>query len=440
MQKRGAGTTARKGCINKVMIFISLIAGILGAVFSGILYRMIQGTLWSPLAVGISFMIFAAVFIFIMVIANMLNGNLERHMQKRHDGGKIALLLIIIILLTLVFGTIFEFIYELNLFSVKRGYQEPTSYVFIIDNSGSMEQSDPDGLRYEAIKQIIAQKDDSFPYAVYSFSDGLQVDRELAPISAGNNDFETQVLGGTAIRKTLNSLYDLYEDGQLDGMGNAPKFLLLSDGYSTDIGRFFTIDRVLKKYAKTDIAISTVGLGQTDESLMQQIADATGGVFISVDNVGQLEDSMQQAVVQTGQNKYDRTLYTYRNVPKLDFLYAIMRIVFTAILGILISASMLIATGRDEDGELIMTTSVISGVLAGLLLEFAINLFGVSPAFIRYLYFLLVAVTFITVAIVRYSGRGTGPRYKDEMEEIGGGRVKREETKRISNKKDDFDW
>ena len=227
-----------------------------------------------------------------------------------------------------------------------------------------METSDPDGLRYQAIGKIIEPKDEDFPYAVYSFGNEVTEERALAPISAGNNEFTPYNSGGTSIRGTLTTLFENYEKNLKNQLGDAPKFLLLSDGYATDISWFSSINKILREYAKTDITISTVGLGDADDALLQQIADDTGGVYLSVDDVDQLEQSMQQAMNESGDNKYARTFYTYRNVPSLDFLYAAMRIVFTAILGILISSAMLFATGKGEDDQLILLTSVITGVLA----------------------------------------------------------------------------
>ena len=413
------GTRNTTNSLNKGVLVISAAAGVVGSFVSGLIYRIISPMMWSPLAVGISFMIFAAVLIGIMGVVNLLNDNLGFHVSKFHDGGQIILTLIGFILGALILGTLFEFIYEMNFFEGKKGYQEPTSYVFLIDNSGSMDSSDPENVRYAAITQIISGKEDSFPYAVYGFSNGVEVMRELAPISAGNNELTGIASGGTEIRGTLTRLYEEYENGLKDQLGEAPKFLLLSDGYATDIGWFSSINKILKEYAKTNIEISTVGLGEADDELMQQIADDTGGVYISVNDVNQLEQSMSQAISKSGANKYARTLYTLRNVPSLNFLYALMRIVFTAILGVGISCSMLFATGKGDDSDKIVTTSIITGVLAGLALELLINGIPLPPNLVRYLYFILVALTFITE--MGFGGNGRGAKYKDADDMLGGG-------------------
>lgn len=409
--------------LDKVNLIASAIAGIVGCFVSGLIYKLISTDLWSPLAVGISFMIFTIIFIAIMCIVNLANGNLTEHAAKHHDGKKIGLALMIVIVLSLIFGTIFEGIYEIDFFGKDNGYLNPTSYVFIIDNSGSMESNDPEGMRYQAIDKIIDDKDDDFLYAVYSFNNGITQERALAPVSDGKNELTPVNRGQTEIRSTLESLFDDYKGYLKPQLGDAPKFLLLSDGYASDIGMFSSIDGVLRDYAKSNITISTVGLGDVDTELMQQIADDTGGVYINVNDIDQLEQSMQKAINESGDNKYARTFYTYRNVPSLDVLYGIMRVLFTAILSVFISASMLFATASGKDDKLILLTSLITGILAGLLLELCINLLYISPGVIRYLYYLLTALTFVTVKSIGGNGRGRQYTDKDTMDQTKLGRL-----------------
>lgn len=416
-----------------VTLVISIIAGGVGCLAASMIYRFIQDLLWSPLAVGISFTVFAVVFIVIMCIVSMMNDNLGYHLSRHNDGSMIFLALAGIIVLTFVLGTLFEFIYEIDFFDGKKGYQEPTSYVFLIDNSGSMGENDPEGMRYQAISTIIGNQDVDFPYAVYSFNNGVTEERALAPVSDGNNEFSPVNNGGTEIKAALKELFRSYEDGLKDRLGAAPKFLLLSDGYATDIGLFSSVNGILRDYAKTDITISTVGLGNADDELMQQIADDTGGVYLSVDNVDQLEQTMQKAMNESGENKYARTFYTYRNVPGMDFLYALMRILFTAALGILISCSMLFATGKGEDDQLILLSSAITGGLAGVILELGINLLCLPPLLVRFLYYILVAMTFITLKA--FGGNGRGREYKDseDIYSVPGRRKTMGEQKGIGN-------
>lgn len=99
----------------------------------------------------------------------------------------------ICILMLLVLGIFFEFIYELNFGSTM---VQTDKYIFAIDNSGSMQDNDPNQERVAAIKKLLANREDNAQFAVYSFGDVIQCIRELNPISNGIDDFATSPSGG----------------------------------------------------------------------------------------------------------------------------------------------------------------------------------------------------------------------------------------------------
>jgi hypothetical protein len=409
-------------------LIVSLIGGIVGYFISNIVYNIVSNHLWSPLAIGLRYMIFMIILGLFVFIYSMINGNQS---LSQNGVGKNIVFFILAIILTLLVSTLFEFIYEINLFSEDLVYNEPTSYVFIIDNSGSMTSSDPNGLRYDAIDKIIENKDDSFPYAIYSFNSSVKCEREVAPKSQGKTNLETVNSGGTKIKATLEELIDDYENGKMKGLGASPKFLLLSDGYASDIGLFSSISKTLQNYVKNNITISTVGLGRVDEDLMQNIADKTGGVFISVEQADQLENAMSSAISQTSNDQYNRTFFTYREVPSLDLLYAIMRIVFTALIGFVVSFSMLFATGKDDDTDIIFISSLITSVIAGLLLELGINAFNLPTNTITLLYMIIIASTFIH----NYSSQiivNDGNKYQSERYQSQNNKQIQEQKKKTS--------
>jgi len=406
----GRGRKAGKAAtdLDVSVLISSIVAGVIGCILSAIVYNLIRGNMWSPLAVGISFAIFAIVFFVVMAIVSYSKGYLEEHTMRHKDGGKIFITAVVIVLLTLGLGLFFEWLYELEIKVDGVKASDPTSYVFIIDNSGSMDASDPEKKRYAAISQIISQKDADFPYAVYGFNNEVTTLRELAPISAGNNEMFSENVGGTMIKLALETVYSDCETKLKDQLGSNPKVLLLSDGAASDIPFLVSTNKILKNYKKADIPISTVGLGSADDRLMSRIAESTDGVYISVDDISVLESSMQHAIT-AGADEEQRTLYTYRSVARANFLYALMRIIFTALLGILISTAMVFITGKDKDMDRIFITSIITGALAGLLLEVGINALSIAPIIVRALYFVLVAMTFVTIPPV--GGRGGGAKY-----------------------------
>ena len=148
----------------KLTLLVSIIAGIIGLVISGIVYGTLKEILWSPLAVGLSFALFTLVFILCMAVFKAYQGSTKSGSSR---GAEKILLPILFVVGAFILGTLFEFIYERDFFSEMKGYQEPTSYIFLIDNSGSMNTNDPQAIRYDAIEKIVSKQADDFPYAVY---------------------------------------------------------------------------------------------------------------------------------------------------------------------------------------------------------------------------------------------------------------------------------
>ena len=68
--------------------------------------------------------------------------------------------------------------------------------------------------------------------------------------------------------------------------------------------------------------------------------------------------------------------------------------------------------GKDKDMDRIFITSIITGLLAGLLLEVGINAISAPAKIVRALYFVLVAMTFVTIPAV--GGRGKGREYDSQ--------------------------
>ena len=97
----------------------------------------------------------------------------------------------------------------------------------------------------------------------------------------------------------------------------------------------------------------------------------------------------------------------------------------------MISASMLFATGKGEDDRMILLSSAVTGILAGAVLELGINLLCLPPLLIRYLYYMLTALTFVTLK--SFGGNGHGRKYTDQeaLYQTTGGRLKMGEKKEI---------
>ena len=176
----------------------------------------------------------------------------------------------------------------------------------VLDASGSMRNTDPNGYRYEAIGQftgLLAQSGNVLGGVV--FHDGVEA--ELAPTLITNQagkdavtDMLESVPSNDGWTNTGAGLSRAVEMLKANGDPNLPSVVVfLSDG-NTDMGEEEATQASLDLKAdaiqaarEADIAIYSVCLNannSADVTEMQQIADATGGVFEEVAKAEDLQD------------------------------------------------------------------------------------------------------------------------------------------------------
>lgn len=403
-ESRGRGQDDRrrgKKQTNFSFILLSAIFGLIAGIAGLFVYGSLPEKMYGPIVIALTMLAFYAVFGLLV----FLYSNISGVYTSRTGGANAFLPFLAVCAVVLIGGFIFEFIYELGADYKVSG---PTSYTFLIDDSGSMEANDPNIDRYAAIEKILKDKDSDFPYAVYSFSNEVVCLREMAPKGETVGAYTTPdgQWGGTGIKNVLEKTVEAFENGSINDDKN-PKVLLLSDGYATDIHFFTRTKPILKNFLKNHASISTVGLGSNvDEGLMKKIAEGTGGIYLNVSDADQLADAMEKAMSSYS----SRDLLTVRNVPKLDFLYFLERVLFMGLLGLAIGISMIYVAGLEHDSDLILITSIVKGFLASLLLEVLLGTFNMSQKVVNLLYFVIVAViistTFVREKGSRYSGSG----------------------------------
>ena len=301
----------------------------------------------------------------------------------------------------------FEFLYEIV--SDRRKNEEITAYLFVLDDSGSMEVNDPDRVRYQVIDTLLADKPEDFQYGIYSFNDEIRVLREMAPKSQKTDYVYPDVAGGTRIRGVLSTIEQDLEDGTLS-LDEHSRVILLSDGYATDIS-VFSKNRVLnalKGLVKNGVSVSTVGLSDADDTLMTMIADKTGGVYVKAEDVTTLEAAMNQAAVS---HNTARNLLGYRSAFFLNGLLGVMRIVFIALLGVVIAVEKTILAERFLDTSAVLMSSAIGSILAGICIEIGMNMLGVHPTIMRMITCVLIAFTLLKNDLGNRYEEGAGVKY-----------------------------
>lgn len=365
---------------------------LLGSIFAGVIFAFIGEAVYQALhnllpRVAMAEIYFVGLFLF-LGFAIWLIG---KTVYSRSFKGVPMKQWVKVFLAMLVLTAVFELLYEIQ---IKWKAAEIDAYIFVIDDSGSMVDTDPEGLRFAAIESILAEKPQDFCYAVYTFSDEATLVRGMEPQSNKAEYSHGNVWGGTAIKGTLEKILEDIDSGTLDVKGLNCHVIFLSDGDATDISSFnkYSITTALNEYAQKGISISTVGLLYADVDLMSLIAEKTGGVFVSVDNVSNLEEGMAQAGT-TGTD--DRHLLGYRNAMKADLLYAVLRILFITGLGIVIGLEKAIICEKFLDTAAVIKSSAVGSVLAGLCIEVGMNGLGIHPVLIRMLVCILISFTLL---------------------------------------------
>lgn len=177
--------------------------------------------------------------------------------------------------------------------------------VFVTDESGSMNYTDPNGLRYEAIRRFVAlmaQQGNSV--GSVNFGTDVITRQEVTPISGFSEKeafVEELVIGSTSgwtnIGAGLMEAVTMLDNGA--NQNNPSVIILLTDG-NTDMPNDDQLQESLNQKAEAiEIArqagyqIYTISLnvdGTADNTELNQIANATGGEFQEVRKAEDLED------------------------------------------------------------------------------------------------------------------------------------------------------
>jgi len=361
------------------MMLGTILAGGLYGIIGELIYKPLNGLIPSPVLTIIYFM---GMFFFISLAVHLIS-----KLAYSQQNGKVYMKVwVIALLLMLVLSGVFELIYDL----IKEGggIKNSKSYIFAVDISGSMEQTDPMGTRYDAIDRVLDSKADKFEYAVYTFSDPEKITlvRDMAPKSEGKPNFQNENWGSTAIVETFQRIADDIDSGVMKADGNT-RVILLTDGYpNSESG----IMAQLNRFKTMGIPISTVGLVDSDDNFMSMVANATGGNYVKADTLDRLEGAMEEAVVE---NKAYRNLLGFRSDLYLNWLLAILRILFVGILGIVMAVGKTGICEKFVNTTSVLVSSCIGGILAGICIEIGMNGLGINQTVMRIIAAVLMAFT-----------------------------------------------
>ncbi|MCM1364407.1 MAG: VWA domain-containing protein [Faecalibacterium sp.] len=368
---------------NGKLLYLVITAAI-GAFFwilGELLFNLFTEKLFTPLGIALYFLLFGVIITIALFIISASQNDLSDKNTLRNIKDSYR---IVAICLVVLFGVtmLFEFLYELGSSTAPN----PTSYIFLIDDSGSMQDNDPENLRANAIKDIMSD-DKSMPYSVYKFTDTASLLKKTSKYSPDDiNNLKFDSYGGTSILNSIKQVLEDIKNNNYSEVGKYPRIVLLSDGAS----RSFGMRLVTKNCLKSGITICSVGFGNCDEEFLQKIANQTGGAYVYCNQANQLAQSMKQAISKD----LDRNLLSSRFVYKNNSLYAFLRILFLTIMSIIwCSIKMLASYDETSKGSSKFLLSFVCCFVGTVIIEFLSSTI-ISIRLIRLLFCLLWSVYF----------------------------------------------
>ena len=355
-----------------------LIAGLVGGAAGGVtawywLDGLRTGNGWSPLSFAAAMTLIAVCIAAAIRIAAGVDGSakhLRRTEPKAHFGRRC---LAWILVLFLVSG-LFEWLYELG---GTAAVVQPTSYIFALDTSGSMDDGTGDAMQ-KAAEDVIASLEPGFPFSVYTFSSDVQMIAPMHGKTAAENQpaLSLAFVGTTALYGALDQICSDYEAETAVGTwagGSSPKVLLFSDGIPTDSGVLSASSgAALKRLRQNGLTVSTLSVDGADLELMKEIADQTGGVALHIRDTADLRAAMERALTESA----DRTLFSVRPVMVHGWLYVLMRLIFLTILGAMFAPVIWYAGCLRDDRFRAVFLKVPTGIIGAAFAEIGTQSFG----------------------------------------------------------------
>lgn len=240
-----------------------------------------------------------------------------------------------------------------------------SDYIFLIDDSGSMETTDPENTRFSVIPELLEKQPGHIQYMVYSFASTTQLEQPMTAVDSGWPGLSANSNGKTFLRDALERVMADCDSGVWKNRGNAV-VILITDGYASDIANIDEVSPLLNRYADAGITINTVGFGNADSLLMNHISSETGGRSVSIGDIAQLQSAVETAVVTRTAH---RDLLSRRVIGNMDPVYAVLRVLFLVILGTLMSFLLALCYGNSSSFSLIIRAGLVKSLLAGLVLE-----------------------------------------------------------------------
>lgn len=284
----------------------------------------------------------------------------------RYGKGKVILYLLAA---ALIIGLVIagaQFIYSLT-FHSGTTMSGASTYVFLVDDSSSMETNDPNQQRYDAVEAILRGCPGDTRYALYTFATYTKLKVPMQTVSQGFPQNYDPDYHSTYMKEALETVIQDYESGVWTAQGETA-LVMVTDGDPMDFDSFYDVQALLDKCNQYNITLGIVGVIGADPTLMEQMATYTGGQYVDIQNVGDLYDAVKTV---SGIGNASRDLLGNRKASDMGWLYALIRILAITLAGCIIAVAAGFAYGNSYAFRFIVWSNIFKSIAAGVLMEAA---------------------------------------------------------------------
>ncbi|MFD0586528.1 VWA domain-containing protein [Paenibacillus sp. GCM10027627] len=353
--------------INMLLLLFSLIGAAVGFAIGEVIIKTLPGEWPSYVDAGLYFGTLALSIGLFSLLAELISPKLNgQSWRQRYADLSWKLLLPATLVLLFVVGGVLQFIYGLDFGGVKK----VRDIVLVIDNSGSMSETDPQNERYAAAKGLIAEMDKEKRVAVVTFTDSAEV---LMPfVSVGTEAEKAAVYeaidsivptdGGTNYSAALSLALQVNSEKEYASRGTM--VILLSDGFSES-----SIVEQLEQFRNEKIALHTIGLKMGNNqgiALLKDIASSTGGRYYDVSKSDGLSAAFRDIYLTI-----DNRMLHEKNAsaPDEHTVYKWLRVVSYLVIGLAVG----VALGLVFDNRFLALSFGSGGIAGGLLAGLIMN-------------------------------------------------------------------
>lgn len=168
----------------------------------------------------------------------------------------------------------------------------PANLVFLVDVSGSMESAERLPLLKSSLKFLVNQLRPQDRVSLVTYASGTQVVLEPTPGSQRSRIIAAldnlHAGGSTSGAAGINLAYSMAEQSFIKGGIN--RIFLATDGdFNVGITNFDQLKNMVEEKRKNGVSLSTLGfgVGNYNEKLMEQIADAGNGNYSYIDTLNE---------------------------------------------------------------------------------------------------------------------------------------------------------